>query len=108
MGKATVKVDAGICGFVSEITVVSEDGQNVQIAFETDCPSLKPAAQELATVDGFAACFGKPCDSSVYQTINKYCAHAACPVPGAVIKAVEVACGFALPKDAHIEISKDE
>ena len=108
MSKSTVKANAGICGFISEITAVSQDGQNVQVTLKTDCSSLAPMAKELSEINAFSACFGKPCDSTVYTVANKYCAHAACPVPGAIIKAIEVACGFALPKDVHIVISKDE
>jgi hypothetical protein len=33
--------------------------------------------------------------------------HPACPVPAAIIKAVEVAGGLALPRDASIKVSKD-
>lgn len=33
--------------------------------------------------------------------------HAACPVPSAIIKGVEVACGLALPKDVEIKIAKE-
>ena len=32
--------------------------------------------------------------------------HAACPVPAGIVKAVEVAAGLALPKDASIRLIK--
>jgi hypothetical protein len=38
----------------------------------------------------------------------KHCKHAACPVPSGIIKAVEVASGLALPKDASIQVSQEE
>jgi len=38
----------------------------------------------------------------------KHCKHAACPVPSGIIKAIEVAAGLALPKDASIQVSKEE
>ena len=108
MGKATVRVAAGICGFDSEIIAVSEDGQNVNVALTTQCPSLAPMAEKLTELDAFAACFGKLCDSQVYAIANDYCAHSACPVPSGIIKAIEVACGLALPKDVLMNITKDE
>lgn len=42
----------------------------------------------------------------IYELAKKYCKHAACPVPSAIIKGVEVACGLALPKDVEIRIAK--
>jgi hypothetical protein len=36
----------------------------------------------------------------------KHCKHASCPVPSGIIKAIEVASGLALPRDASIQVSK--
>lgn len=38
---------------------------------------------------------------------EKHKQHAACPVPAGIIKAIEVAAGLALPKDAKIEVSSE-
>jgi hypothetical protein len=51
-----------------------------------------------------AECFGKLCDSGVYRAAQQYCRHPACPVPCAVLKAIEAACGLALPRDVEIRI----
>jgi hypothetical protein len=37
---------------------------------------------------------------------SKHCPHPSCIVPSGIIKAVEVAADFALPKDAGIKIEK--
>jgi hypothetical protein len=37
----------------------------------------------------------------------KHCKHAACPVPSGIVKAVEVASGLALPKDASIKVRQE-
>ena len=101
-----VSVDAGICGFNSEILAECSDGQNATITFKTDCPNLKPLETKLTTIDGFAECFGKISDTKAYELAETYVKHPACPVPSGIIKAVEVACGLALPKDAVIKIEK--
>ena len=101
-----VTVDAGICGFSTVITAVCEDGQNAAIKIETECPSLKPLEDELKEVDALSECFGSMCETKVYSQTGKYCKHAACPVPCGIIKAVEAACGLALPKDAVITVEK--
>ena len=101
-----VKVNAGICGFTTKINIDSEDMQNAVVEITTECPNIKPMEQELKEVDGYEECFSKLGDSRVYELAKKYCKHAACPVPSAIIKGIEVACGLALPKDADIKISK--
>jgi hypothetical protein len=62
---ARVRVDAGICGFSTEIIAESEDMNTVRLRFES-----------------------------------------ACPLYSGFLKAIEVAAGLALPKDAHILIEK--
>ena len=51
--------------------------------------------------------FGKIGDTPVFEQLRGFCRHSACPVPTAVIKGIEVACGLALAKDASIHIEKD-
>ena len=57
-------------------------------------------------VNGYEECFSKLGDSRVYELAKKHCQHAACPVPAAIIKGIEVVCGLALPRDVEIRISK--
>lgn len=104
---AKVEVNPGVCGFASTITVSPMRKHSVKINFETTCPSLKPLEQELNEVDGLNECCGKIGDSDLYKIFRKYCSHAACPMPSAIIKGIEVACGLALPRDVEIKISKD-
>lgn len=102
-----VNVNPGICGLNTEIQVESEDMQTAEIVINSDCQYIKSIAQELKEVDGYAECFAKFGDSEIYQLAHKYCKHPGCPVPAALIKGVEVACGLALPKDADIKITKE-
>lgn len=104
---ATVNVNPGVCGFSTIIKVTSDDMQHATVIMETECPNLKPMAGELKEVDGFKECFAKFGESGVFQMAKKYCKHQACPVPTAIIKGIEAACGFALPRDVEIKIKKD-
>lgn len=104
---ATVIVNSGICGFKTTITATSDDMQNTEIVIKTDCPNIKPLEDELKEADGFEECFSKLGDSPIYRLAKNYCKHASCPVPSAIIKAVEVACGLALPKDVEFKITRD-
>ncbi|MCR3923429.1 MAG: hypothetical protein NUK65_13095 [Firmicutes bacterium] len=103
---ATATVEAGVCGFSTTIEAVPEDRGNVKLIIDTACPNLKPLAQELATVNGMKECYAKIGESTVFEVTRKYCKHAACPVPTAIHKAIEVACKLALPRDVKMTISK--
>lgn len=101
-----VEVNPGVCGLKTLVRVQSEDMQNASIEILTECPNIKPMEQELKEVDGFEECFSKLGDSRVYELAKEYCKHAACPVPSAIIKGIEAACGLALPKDVHFTITR--
>ena len=48
--------------------------------------------------------------SMAIETAGRDCSpkRRSCPVPSGIIKAIEVAAGLALPKDASIQVSKEE
>ncbi len=103
---STAKINAGICGFTTIVNVESEDLQMANIKIQTNCPSLKAMEGDPIEVDCFVECFGKIGEGEVFDWCRKYCKHAACPVPTGILKAVEIACEIALPKEVKIEISK--
>lgn len=103
---AKSKINAGVCGFITEVEAESDDLQTVIIKIQTQCPSLKPLENNSFEVDGFVECFGKIGEGEVYSQCRKYCKHAACTVPAGIIKAIEVACELALPRDLDIKLSK--
>ena len=104
MAKATIS--AGVCGFVTTVTAVSEDGQNTRLTITSDCPNYKDLGRELTQADAYEVCFAKAGEGKIYETCRKYCKHASCPVPAGIVKAVEAACGLALPRDAAIKVEK--
>ncbi|MBI4771144.1 MAG: hypothetical protein HY784_12220, partial [Chloroflexi bacterium] len=42
-------------------------------------------------------------ESAVYQSAARHIRHTACPIPAAILKAIEVEVGIALPRDVHIQ-----
>jgi len=103
---AVVKVDAGICGHTATITAEKTSGYNVQVRIESDCPHVQKIASEPLEVDGVKQIGLRGGLPSLLEGAYACCAHAACPVPSAIIKAVEVAAGLALPADVTMKISK--
>ena len=103
---AQVTVHAGICGFTTKIKTVSADMQTVHIAFESECPHVIKAKEELPSVDAYQELFKKPHETVIYQVLSKHLPHVTCPLYSGFLKAVEVTAGMALPKDAAISIEK--
>jgi hypothetical protein len=103
---ATIKVDPGICGLMTELTVTSEDGMNAVFKVKTDCPHIKNLVEAVPTVNGYEEVFAKYGEGKIAQAAKEYCSHGACPVPTGMLKGVEIVCSLALPKDVKIEIEK--
>ena len=102
----TVTVNPGICGLSTVITAESEDQMTATIKVESQCQNIREMGEIIKEVNAFSECFAKICETQIYAAANRHCRHPVCPVPCAVIKAVEAACGLALPQDVTIEIRK--
>jgi hypothetical protein len=103
---ADVLVDAGVCGHTATITADKIGGYAVLLRIDSDCPHVQkiaPGPLEIDAVRQIGLRTGLP---SLLENAYACCAHAACPVPSALIKAVEVAAGLALPRDVTMKISK--
>ena len=102
---AAAEVLAGICGFKTTITAEKDDA-NCRLSISSDCEHINRLAQDLTTVDPFQEISYRGDGPVTLKLAAKHCAHAACPVPAAIIKAVEVESGLALPADVTIKISR--
>ena len=107
--KGVVKVMSGICGMITEIRATSDDqAQTVQLEFNTRCENIQKLADVLKVVNPFEEISFRGEGPKTMRMAARHCKHAACPVPSGIVKAVEVASGLALPKDAVIEVSKED
>jgi hypothetical protein len=109
--KATVEIDAGICGLRTTARVNSEDSQNVTFGIDTNCEKIRQLAQTLRNkepVDAYQEISpGGPAVimTAVKETLTGCCA--GCAVPVGLFKAMQIAAGLALPKDIGIKLSKE-
>lgn len=103
---ASVHVSPGICGLQTKLTITADEDQAVTVNIDSECPHISAMQAELNDLDGYVECFARFSTSTVYAAADKHCKHLACPVPCAMIKGMEVACGLALPKDVVIQIEK--
>jgi len=108
MPKIITKANPGICGLLSTITAVSDDGMTAQISITSDCPDIIKLGDEIKEIDGMQEVFKPFGQSIIFTEAAKFCSHATCPLPTAILKTVEAACGYALPADVQIKISKEE
>ncbi len=107
--KCSARVEAGVCGFCTNITANSADDQLVLLSFETDCEKIGKLAEALHTVEIDAyeeikAGFEGVIMSAVRQHLTGCCA--GCAVPVGIFKAVQVAANVALPKEVSITLNK--
>ena len=101
-----VKVEAGVCGFVTDIEALLDDSQKVTLKFESDCPHVMKMAEEYNQSEGMMEVFLPLGESPLFKAAKNNLKHSACPVPTAVMKAIEVSCGLALPRDVSIKVEK--
>ena len=98
-------VKAGVCGFTTRISAVSEDEQHVTIRVETDCDKIRALAGSLPVLDAYSeiqAGFDGELMKVVRSNLKGCCA--GCAVPSGIFKSMQVAAGLALPQDASIEV----
>jgi hypothetical protein len=103
---ATSEIHAGICGFTT-VVHAEMDGDECVLTINSDCPDIQRLADAVKRVDPMQEISWRGRPPRIMELAPKHCAHAACPVPAGIIKAVEVAAGLALPADATIKVSRD-
>ncbi len=99
-----VRVDPGACGHRVTVAVEPDPGgggKRYRLAVETDCPHVRRLAEALPGLGRMDALVAIPANP-VYQAAGRCLKHAACPVPSAILKALEVAAGLNVAKPATI------
>lgn len=97
-----VRIDAGVCGFTTQVEARCDDEQTVELQITSTCPHVARAAPSLRQVDAYAEIFAKPADTATYKALVEHLPHVACPVYTGVLKAIEAAAKLALPRTSSI------
>lgn len=99
-----VKINPGVCGFITSVTAESEDGMEVTVQVKSGCKAVMQMMSELGdTFDSFDVCLKKPGENEFYQYASKnFPGHAACPIVAGITKAIEAECKLALPRESSI------
>lgn len=107
---AKAEVDAGVCGEYVEIEVYQTSRDTVGVRINSDCEMLASMNEELAEVKWRGKdheVFRPIPESAVYQAAGCHLRHTGCPIPAAIVKAIEVEVGIAVPRDVTIRIHDD-
>jgi hypothetical protein len=102
-----VVVEAGICGFTSTIEVSKLSAKRVRVDITSDCEMVSKLGEQLHDME-LRNALKLPENPLLCKGAHRYIRHAACPVPIAIIKAIEVEVGLALAKDVviHFDVAK--
>jgi len=110
--RATLEIDAGICGLHTTAQVNSKDNQNVTFDISTNCDKIAKLAKaigEKGSIDAYQEISPNGpalIMTTVRETLTGCCA--GCAVPVGLFKAMQVAAGLALPKDITIKLAKED
>ena len=107
--RGMVNVMSGICGMITEIRATSDDDAGkVYLDINTRCEGIQKLADKLKVVDPKQEVSFEGDGPKTLRLAAKHCKHTSCPVPSGIIKAIEVASGVAMPKDARIQMSTEK
>lgn len=102
-----VVVEAGICGFITTVEVSKLAKRKVKVVITSPCEQVAKLGELLTEIDQWEI-FKKRADCDIYKSASRCQLHVTCPVPIAVLKAIEVEVGLALPQDAVIRFESTE
>jgi len=103
-----VSVNAGCCRFKAVVRAKKTGKMSVSVRISSACSMLTDMNPELAEVNWRQNVFGRISDCSIYEICSRHIEHTACPVPAAILKAIEVEAGLALPADVTMKIKRDD
>jgi hypothetical protein len=96
-----VVIEAGICGYTITVEATKLSRRRVRVTIAGDCDMVNQMNSQLWELDWRDA-LKPPEESVVYKCASKHIRHVACPVPMAIMKAIEAEVGAALPKDVAV------
>ena len=101
-----VKVFSGACGFTSVVVVEKLEKLKVNVRIISACKDIRAMNQDLVELDCSKGVFVRILNSRIYQLADQYLKHTDCPVPCAIIKAIQIELDAMVPKDVYMKFQK--
>ena len=108
MTDCRVCVDAGVCKMRTLITAKDNGMGLIELDIKSDCPNILKMSWRLEPMSPYAEVEAEFNKSTIYQLANDAIPHTACPVPSAMVKALEVAGDLGLIREAVIRFVEDD
>ncbi len=108
MTDCRVCVDAGVCKMRTLITAKDNGMGLIELDIKSDCPNILKMSWRLEPMSPYAEVEAEFSKSTIYQLANDAIPHTACPVPSAMVKALEVAGDLGLKREAVIRFVEDD
>ena len=100
--ECTVVVDAGPCKMKTRIHAVQQEDMMIKVEIESDCHHILKMSWKIDVINPYTEVESRISETDVYKRASDVLPHAACPVPGAIIRAIEVASDMGVKRDATI------
>jgi len=101
---ATATIDAGVCGFRTVARAECDEGDIVTLSIDSDCPRIREYAAALQAPGGVSVLEELSPEGASRVLVHPGPCCPGCVAPAGVFKAMQVAAGLALPKDAAITV----
>ena len=102
-----VVVNPGACGMESTIEIEKKDSMTYAVKVGSECEMVLKLGKEVSELTMMDA-FKRALENPVYTKAATCLRHVACPVPSAILKALEVEAGLNVPKDVSITFVKEQ
>ena len=100
-------VNCGGCGYTANVRAAGKEDGTVSVDIDSECSALGELAARLQAVDPYGE-MGNLLHTATFQAAGGCLHHSSCPVPTAILRAIEVEAGVALPSTVTIEITRDD
>lgn len=109
MPDCKICVDAGVCKMKTIITAAADEMGMVKLDIKSDCPNILRMSWKIESYSPYAEVEAEFYKSEIYKLAQETpIPHTACPVPCAIIKAIEVAGDLGLKRDVSIRFIDDD
>ena len=104
--ECTIVVDAGPCKMKTRIHAVQQEDMMVRLDIESDCHHILKMSWRVKPINPYTEVESPINETDVYKWASEVLPHAACPVPSAMIRAVEVSSDMGIRRDASIKYER--
>ena len=103
---AKVEVNPGVCGMVCKVEISKKDRMNLEVKLDSKCEMVNKLGELIGEVNLREAL--RPHGANiVYDKAAGTIGHVTCPIPMAILKAIEVEAGMALPRPVTLSFETD-